>query len=352
MKKLTIILSFAVLASLWSCQGQLTPDKDLSSSMIALSAHVEDGPETRTAMEGISYPFTVAVWASTTSGTYPNGSANGTAASSYQVGKHVTAVFNQTSTTLNGPDNDGIRYPYIESPTPPAVMSPRVYFIGLYPATGWTTLSDGAGASFTFNGRDDVMYAPEVYGSSDPEVDDPTLTFSHLLTYLKFKIVAESADAQKAWGDLTSIKLKKQNNGEELKSSVSVTLNSPASSATFVTTVSELHLYVQNTNTYFPISAYTIPTSAAAPVAYVICAPVTASAEPGYNEYTLEISTKNRTSRLVGIDLKSIADELYTGSTMGKEFTVTLTFTLNSIAASATVTGWTTGGVGKTDVSE
>lgn len=351
MKKQTIILSIAVLSSLWACQGQLTPDKDLSSGKIVLSA-VEYGSETKAAINGLSYPFTVAVWASTSSGTYPDGSANGTSASSYQVGKHVTAVFNQSSTTLNGPDNDGIRYPYNEAPTPPAVMSPSVYFIGLYPSTDWSTLSEGAGAGYTFTGCQDVMYAPEVSGSSDPGVDDPTLTFYHLLTYLKFKIVAESADAQKAWGKLTSIKLVKQNNGSDLKSSVSVTLNSPASSATFGTTVSELHLYVQNTNTYFPISAYTIPTSAAAPVAYVICAPVTASADPGYNEYTLEISTENRTSRLVGIDLKSIADELYTGSTMGKEFTVTLTFTLNSIAASATVTGWTTGGIGKTDVSE
>lgn len=351
MKKLTIILSIAVLTSMWACQGQLTPEAELPSGQIVLSA-AEYGSETKTAIEGISYPFTVAVWASTTSGSYPAGTANGTAASSYLVEKHVTAVFNQTSTTLNGPDNDGIRYPYNETPTPPAVMSPRVYFIGLYPSSGWSTLSDGAGAGFTFNGRDDVMYAPEVYGSSDPGVDDPTLTFYHLLTFLKFKIVAESSDAQKAWGKLTSIKLVKQNNGQELKNTVSVALNSPASSASFSNTVSELPLYVQNTNTTFPISDYTIPTSAETPVAYVLCAPVPASNASGYNEYTLEIDTENRASRLVGIDLKSVENALFTGSTMGKEFTVTISFTMNSIAASATVTGWITGGVGKTDVSE
>lgn len=347
MKDRIIILSLLTLSGLVLGACQTFDISSRGKECVELSAVMNDRPETRTAVEGISYPFTVAVWASTTTGSYPNVGKDGTAGVSYQVDKHLSATFNQSSTTLNGPDNDGIRYPYQEGGDP---VFANVYFVGLYPSSGWSTAS-GTNAAFTFDGSQDAMYAPEVSGNGDPATPAPTLAFNHLLTYLRFKIIAESDAAQNAWGRLTSINLIKQNNGaSNPMNNLSISLGS--SETTFTSSVSELSLYALGSNTVFPVSAYTIPTSAATPAAYVICAPVTASSTSGTNEYTLSIVTEKRGPVIVGVDLKSGPSTYYSGDTTGKEFTVNLTFTLNRIATSATVTGWDTGGIGKEDVSE
>ncbi|MBQ9462818.1 MAG: fimbrillin family protein [Bacteroidales bacterium] len=360
MKDRIIILSLLTLSGLLfsACQTiDIFPREKACVELVELSAVMNDRPETRTPIEGISYPFSVAVWASTTSCSYPNVGKDGTSGVSYQVDKHLTATFNQSSTTLNGPDNSGVRYPYNEGGDP---VFANVYFVGLYPSLGWSTAS-GTNAAFTFDGSKDAMYAPQVSGNGDPATSAPTLTFYHLLTYLRFNIIAESDAAQNAWGRLTSIKLTKQNNGaSNPMNNLSISLDSPVpanigaieAKSTFTSSVSQLSLYANGTNTVFPASAYTIPTSAATPAAYVICAPVTASDASGTNEYTLTINTEKRAPVIVGVNLKSGLSTYYSGSTMGKEFTVNLTFTLNHIAASATVNGWTTGGIGKEDVSE
>lgn len=358
--KLYILLG-VVMIGLSACQSD-EPLINLDEALVTLNAQVEDQADTRTAFvkvnSSLPYPFDVAVWASTTSNDYTVTGYDGT--DKMHVGKHVTATFNQASTTLPGPSNSGIRYPITDGVTP---TYPTVYFTGLYPSTGWATTT---GTSAVYNsttgitGKEDLMYAPEVFGNGNVETAAPTLTFYHLLTYLRFKFVAVSTDAQIAWGKITSIKLIKQENGNSFpKNLVDLTLGTTAptiSNVTLSSNVTELPLYIKRENTIFPSENYTIPT-VATEEAYILCSPVNASNASNYYEYTLEIETEKRNttntnSVLLGVDLKGSSGSLFSGSTMGKMFTVTLTFTLNSIAASASITQWDTAGIGKEDVSE
>lgn len=361
-KALYILLSI-VLTSFFACQNDVPVMEvnDDAKAFITLSAQVEDIADTRLAFEKVNsalpFPFDVAVWASTTRYSYTGSPvADGT---STTVNRHMTATFAQSTTTLNGPNNNGVRYP-AANPDPI-----NVYFTGLYPSTSWTT-TDGTQAIHSFTGCEDLMYAPEDVGSIDPAVDDPVLTFYHLLTYLRVKIKAESEEALNAWGKLTSIKLVKQNNGaDNPKNSLSVALTSPvpasisdvASKTTFSGSPSYLNLYKTGTDdTPFTSLSYTIPTTPTE-VAYVLCAPVTASNASNTNEYTLEIETEKRNSTignevLVGIDLKDSSDYFYNANTMGNMFVVTLNFRLHSIAASATIEAWDIAGYGKENVVE
>lgn len=274
-------------------------------------------------------PLSVAVWASTTSHTYQDLDQSG---SEGTVAKHVIATFLANSATL-----DGVVYPN-------SYPYPRVYLSGFHPQSGWTSTGGaGADALFTFNGCQDVMYAQEVSGYYGI-IDNPVFTFSHLLTWLRVNIQAESADAVTVWGKLTAITLTKQNNGDDNpRNQVAIDLS--GHTKTFSSSVSSLPLYATGTDNTFPASAYTLPTSRTE-VAYVLCAPVTASDASNTNEYSFTLSTEKRPGIVVPVDLKSAAESYYSGDTAGKQFTVTLTFTLNSIAVATQITDWVIGGRG------
>ena len=104
-------------------------------------------------------------------------------------------------------------------------------------------------------------------------------------------------------------------------------------------------------------------TTTSTDVAYVLCAPVTATIMDQIsfeqseeivrtNEYYINIKTSNRNVR-VPVDLMTATNSWYSGSTMGKQFTVSLTFKIgNNIAVSAGITDWETGGVGFGKIEE
>lgn len=344
-----------------------TVDED---ARVTLHAETDGAVETRTAYMGTTNPtLTAAVWASTTSGTYAAGSADGTSASSYAVSRHMTANFSEGGASLPDNENSGIVYPYNPEGEP---QKPYVYFVGLYPSTSWTQAASTS-AQYTFHGYEDLMYAPQTYGYyaiRSGDVGYPTtLHFYHVLTYLRFQFIMEGAtealreEVSHAWGKLTNIKLTGQGASTPFNS-ISIALGEAANLSAVESASSfskaygggteQLPLYATSTDNEFPgVSGYALPTSAdPTESAYVICAPVAASNSVGVHEYTLTLETQHRNGEYgkatVNIDLKGSDDTLYSGSTMGQMFVVTLRFTLNSIvAAAAVVNDWSNGGYGK-----
>ena len=61
--------------------------------------------------------------------------------------------------------------------------------------------------AYTISGKEDIMVTSEISGSRTDNTGKE-LTFNHLLTQLKFKLVAEDADAITYWGSITSITVK------------------------------------------------------------------------------------------------------------------------------------------------
>ena len=333
MRKTVLHILLWTLPLLPACQ-RVSPDagQDPKSRVRICSSVMEQAPTrapyTLTTPTDAN-PLSVAVWASSNSHIYQDLGQSG---SEGTVAKHVNATFLANSATL-----DGVIYPNTSDAEHP------VYLSGFHP-TGWTSSSvAGTDALFMFNGSQDVMYASEVSGYYGI-ILNPIFTFSHLLTWLRINIQAESADAVTAWGKLTAITLTKQNKGADNPRN-RVTIDLTTDTKTFSSSVSSLSLYSTGTDTVFPASAYTLPLSRTE-IAYVLCAPVAASNEIDTNEYTFTLSTEKRSDIVVPVDLKSAVDSYFAGDTAGKQFTVTLTFTLNSIAVATQITDWVIGGRG------
>lgn len=192
------IIIIAIISLLFNaCQKtQIGEDKHLQ---VYLSASVQEEPMTRapyysTEPSALS-PLEAAIWASTTRYIYPAGGSNGRTDGTVAV--HTTARFQSASEQLIA----GIYYNQ-DHITP-------VYFVGLHPAIGWISNAENTVASFTFDGRQDVMFAPETTGQY-PENDQktvPALHFNHLLSQIRLSIQAESDAIAVAWGKLFILSL-------------------------------------------------------------------------------------------------------------------------------------------------
>ena len=269
--------------------------------------------------------------------------------------KSMTFKANETSTLLWGEKQ---YYPVDNSP---------VFLCGLHPAGfTWTT---GATAAYTFDGKTDVMAAPEVETTKTQAQQEiptyPVLAFKHLLTNLIVKAEVDltgdvtAADVQKAWGAITSIELAKvQGDPAKRMNKVTVTLKDATAAtatafsldATYAvgfykmsgknfpgTGVSEPFVFTDDAFTSTPI-----PDPAAA-VAYSIIAPVIAA---GTNDFTLLVKTANATSAGVEVPVKLLT----TGDTQGKYCIVTLKFKNTTISATASVAAWADGGTADTTI--
>jgi hypothetical protein len=339
-----------------------------SDRSIWLSASISPSATTRTAYE-LTTPttektFDAMVWASTTSCNYPYNSADPKTGADNTMGYHTTVYFQSGTDQLL---RDGLVYP---------PNNADVYFIGLYPNAGWEDKHDGSSnisTSFTFNGSNDVLYAPQVSGNLSASVALPTPTkpqlhFFHLLTYLRVKVFAEDASVASSWGKLTNLKLMSQQKSltidlrrvPDISSGDFATMQSNVEAiVTFsALTPEDIPFYARGTdtafNTYYPSGKDISDVSTE--VAYVLCKPVSASegsVDSRTNEYVLELSTQNRTAVTINVDLKTASDTWFTGSTMGHEFVIELKLCAGGyISASASVTDWTTGGYVITDVTE
>lgn len=121
---------------------------------------------------------------------------------------NITApIFNQAVTFVNGTKSavSGQKYP----------ATGNVNFVGYAPETA--TVNSGV-ASFTIDGKDDVMYASEKTGSKADATlgTHPELAFAHKLTQLQFKVKADDATAQSVWSTIKKITIEDQHNTFDL----------------------------------------------------------------------------------------------------------------------------------------
>lgn len=376
-----------LLFCLCSCAGHVVPEQADEGSRIWLSAAVEMSEATRSpympdkASDGDTYHpasdnvLSADVWGSTDAYVfkheeYSEGNPYDGSQDGGKVAIHTTATFRSgdpqlLSAAIYGKDGDA---------------APPVYFVAFHP-NGWTTPGDeseGTVATYTFDGNDDVMFAPQVSGHYATAYDaSPELYFRHLLTWLRIEMKAENETVSNSWGPLKSITIRSN-------STVTVDLTSDAYNAgeykfndiTFsgetdmnfyrtgeekVFEGSEMTVRKVFTDDVFPESrGYLIPgkpdgtTEDIDPeeVAYVMCAPVNATKKKVVDgedvlseEYVITITTEKR-AVTIPVDLQEEAGTPYVGSTRRKQFTLSLLFKMgNTVSVATSVKDWVPGGV-------
>ena len=368
---LYIAMAF-VLACMWACTED-APESGMANaeaSRIYLSAGVDEVRSSRAAyyptdasgnplsVPTDNHPLNVSVWASTTQGVFAD---NGLTGYTGEVAIHSNAHFKNGDPQLFG-DGD-IIYP----------QNKNVYFVGLHPqGSSWVPSADHTKATFTFTGKEDVMFAPYISGVYGTGKNIKSFEFHHLLTWLRIEMAADKSkesifdreEVSKAWGNIVSMTISSQNQ-------VIVDLSKEDFSAndiTFGETTEIFPFYQKGTDNVYPPDDSSIPTGTQGgeEVAYVMCAPVQClekrydedGNEVDPSEYIISIKTENRDLE-IPIDLKDENGNPLNGvSTMGKQFTVLLNFKLgNVIGVSAGIslsaeTEWYTHGTGTGELTE
>lgn len=390
---LHIILGGLLASVMTACQQDVpnVEQTDEDASRIYLSAGIGNSESTRapyyptdgngTALTAptLEHPLNVSVWASTESGVYPNKELNGSGGT---VAIHTDAHFQSGDPQLLG---EAI-YPKAQT----------VYFVGLHPfSNSWAATNDkDEDAQFTFTGKEDVMFAPQIHGQYNTAYhQSPQFHFYHLLTWLRISMVADMNEAdiikrekvRDAWGKIKSLTITSKNQitihnlrmrttgYKEVNGTPIIDKNefikeenvSFANDAPF-------NLFCHNTDNQYPITSKdndntvpnefkgVIPTSVT-PVAYVMCAPVQGKVEDALGnpvpEYTLHIRTEHREMD-IPLDLKGEDGKLFTENTMGKAFNIVLNFKMGdviSVSTEISVGGdadWFTHGTGTGDLTE
>ncbi len=384
MKKLYyIICGLGMFLS--ACQNEEADRPADPAQQIYLCATVENAiPMTRAPFDQLApnerNPLKAAVWASTRAGEFKDSNKNGSAGDGYVVELHTKANFtNGTGQLLY----DAV-YP---KPTSGDVAGDPVYFVGMHPVgmnpeTAWTTDDTGTIAIKTFDGSEDVMFAPQIKGEYSGNVEAgtwPTFEFRHLLTWLTVTVIAESEVVADAWGKLVSLKIKAKDNdankivGNTVTIKLSYNPDDPdpdarilENSVTFSdgTNVSgeevtfDFYKIGTNDKFQFPDAAkgYPIPWTEKEEAAYVLCPPVRASKiksdgeETLTDEYILIVETEQRTIE-VPVDLMEWDESTkklicFEGSTRSRHFTLNLNFKMgNNIMLTSSAVDWAIGGI-------
>lgn len=291
MKK--FILSILAIAAMTSCTKTSEDDVDpnapveikLGGSITALSKAAV-----------INNTFTAQVASSETTGNYTTSLWSGTDAGKINV-NNGSVTFSQTEYY----PNDG----------------GTVYMKGFAPQA---TINAGQ-VAYTISGKEDIMVTSEISGSRTDNTGKE-LTFNHLLTQLKFKLVAEDADAITYWGSITSITVK------DVEKDLVLNLNT--GELTAATTPNKGDLEVSED---FASKALT---TTAVENGYIMVLPSTTA-------YVLNIKTTENTG---GVDV-TITPVV---TVKGTAHEITLTFKRSEIASSAKTTPWTTGDLGSGEV--
>lgn len=356
--------------SLWGCSDDAGFVDDNGTGSIYLSAVTEKNIETRAPYEytipnNTDGVLNASVWASTNYKSFLNTGENGKVDKNGNDVDGKVAIYTSASFDSGNPKllNQAV-YPK---------SGKTVSFIGLHPQIGWGSDAAGTRATFTFNGSQDVMFAPRIQGKyADPNdlgivFDVPVLHFKHLLTWLKINIMAENEETVNAWGKIIDMKITSQDN-------LTVSLDyeeSPGYVYTdHVVYATEgdglLPLYYNGGDNVFPgVNGYTMEyypdVEKPVKVAYVLCSPVQGVEKTvnagGVNvtvpEYTLYIETEHRKVTLP-IDLKINETSYFTEHSRAKCFTLNLTFMMgNTIVLSAELDeldDWRLGGIGNKEL--
>lgn len=238
-----------------------------------------------------------------------------------------------------------------------------VYLLGLHPSSTWTGLGSSNSVSFTFDGKDDVMIAPQIESKKSDVAQTypsyPTLTFEHLLTKLTIETRAMTAAAASAWGDIVGITLVEAD-GVSVNSTITVDLTTgTATTATaFSNQKTEGITFYRATGigtssyTDDPISesaSITLSTTLQRYAAYALVPPIMADGDNTH--YRLKIDTKasgseNISTSYVDVNLKTNGVDAFMGDTQGKHFNLMLTFNASEIMPTPDIKEWD----GSTDV--
>jgi hypothetical protein len=218
------------------------------------------------------------------------------------------------------------------------------------------------------------MYAPKVSGAYDVEeqtqivTKSPKLKFAHLLTRFTVKMGLELEegeailDAKEAWGKITSLGIQSYNKGGNYGENLNqVTIDLSAGQGfdygedvSFEGVPGErMSFYALGSNDTFPSGDGYELTEHIDSVAYVMCAPVDASASGP--DYVIILETEKRGMQELNIELEKTIKPSDTeeGSTRGNHFVVTLKFKKGrAIASVVNVTPWKNGGYGSGDIND
>lgn len=385
---LHIILGVLLANGLTACQQDVpnVEQTDEDASRIYLSAGIGNSESTRApyyptngsgaalTAPTLEHPLNVSVWASTTSGVYPNSGLNGNTGT---VAIHTDAHFQSGDPQLLG---EAI-YPKAQGQDGNAKT---VYFVGLHPfSDSWTTTNGDKDAQFTFTGMEDVMFAPQISGTYGTAFEQsPQFHFYHLLTWLRISMVAYLGEDEEnsttltendkklkrekvsnAWGKITELTLKNQKNIITISNLGEATSGNYTSHVTFASESSDVpcSLYHAGTDDVFPgTNGYAIPVNKT-DAAYVMCAPVQGVVKDAEEnlvpEYTLHIVTEHREMD-IPLDLKGNDGASFAENTMGKVFNILLRFKMGdviSVSTEISVGGdadWFTHGTGTGDLTE
>lgn len=391
---LYIILGVLLANGLTACQQDVPniEQTDEMSRRIYLSASVGNSASSRTPYHPggteptMSHPLNVSVWASTTSGIFTYDPQNPKNGSDGTVAIHTDAHFQSGEPQLLG---EAI-YPKAQEE---GGTSKIVYFVGLHPLSdSWTAANDNKDAQFTFTGKEDVMFAPQISGTYGTAFErSPQFHFYHLLTWLRIEMVADKdeTDVKKrekvrdAWGKIESLTITSKNQitihnlgttGYKAVDGIPIIDKNEFTNEENVSFANDatLKLYCHNTDNQYPITGKdndntvpnefkgVIPTSVT-PTAYVMCAPIVGATQDALGnpvpEYTLHIRTEHREMD-IPLDLKGDNGNLFTGNTMGRVFTIVLNFKMGdviSVSTEISVGGdadWFTHGTGTGDLTE
>lgn len=267
---------------------------------------------------------------------------------------------------------------YNEQTNPTGLANSPVYFIGLCPRSesGWSVTSSGSGsynvAHHAFDGKEDVMYAPEVHKSILNVNQPASLEFYHLLTWIRVLVRADSEIASSSWGRLRNITIKSKNavnidtsmplldvNQQILlDDNVDHAVSFEGDGTTLKTykvvngeyTDKEFEYEYEDENSGILLEQ----SDEGVELCYVLCAPVIADGE-GSSEYELVFDIGNNRELTVPVNLKSAAtgNPNFTGSTAGHQFRCLVTFmTGENVSTMATVESWQTGGLALTNITE
>lgn len=237
-----------------------------------------------------------------------------------------------------------------------------LFLCALYPSDGAFVGKDWSGigstASYTFDGTQDVMAAPQKEVAKGATGDGTTaaagtasFAFGHLLTKIDIKVKADIAEAAEAWGVVKSVTLSKVLGAASFQNTVSVTLadGTAATGSAFSGSVPSWKTYAAFAgaapDTEFTGGSVALTTTGTL-AATTMLAPFTATNAATDLEFT--IVTKNA----IGSDYTSkVGVKLPAGDTQGNAYTVTLNFKVASITGTATVDGWTVKDAGVTEVN-
>lgn len=410
MKKVILMLAVAAMASCAKSELTTRPDMPVGDVEIVSGSKVE----TRTPFEGTlddeaNNALTAYVYATKLDVDNSNAYVSYAAANLAAEGFMTFVSANVVDASSKYPVA-AVGFQKYNTDTPPVLVADPQYYpsndnplymVGLIPAVkdDWTMDTDSKVATHAIDGKTDIMAAAVTKmndGTSDIKKTTATATvypafnFKHKLTLVNVKAYTPTQKEQAAWGKITKIDLIAVNGvADGVNNECDVTLETAVASVKGATTGTTTSFYAYNDTdkytdllistqddldndsatpkTHFgPVEIATAATAEATAtaadakyVAYSMIAPFTVkSTGTKIENMKLKIYTEENEDGIEAIvaglydttDTDPDTGTIYTGSTEGKKFDVTLKFSGKQIVASATVTDWEQKHVGEVEV--